>query len=110
MAVWDFAARLWTIARKVEEVLALQVKTRATVEQIEVRLRGIEDRMIHLEASRGQLIIEARAAAGVAATGLAGSVLSDVVTRVTRVEMQQGQLQRLPPHRPDHAPGHGLTA
>jgi hypothetical protein len=37
--------------------------------------------MTHLEAGQRQLITEARAAAGMAATGLAGSVISDVVTR-----------------------------
>ncbi len=46
--------------------------------------------MTHLKASQGQIIAEARAAAGMAATDLAGSVISDVVTRLTRLEMQQG--------------------
>jgi hypothetical protein len=54
------------------------------LETIEARLRGLEDRMTHLEAGQEQLITEAKAAASVAATGLASSVISDVVTRVTR--------------------------
>jgi outer membrane lipoprotein SlyB len=54
--------------------------------------------MTHLEAGQGQLITEAKAAAGIAATGLAGSVISEVVTRVTRIEMRQDDIQRrLPP-------------
>ena len=91
-------ARLWTVARKIEELLELQSKTRAALEAIEARLHRLEDRMTHLEAGQGQIITEAKAAAGIAATGLAGSVISDVVTRVTRIEMQQDEMQRrLPP-------------
>ncbi len=98
MAVWDVPARLWTIARKIEEMLELQSKTRTVLEEVESRLRGLEDRMTYLEAGQGQVVIEARAAAGVAATHLASSVISDVVTRITRVEMQQqGIQQRLTP-------------
>ncbi|MCB8876427.1 hypothetical protein [Acidisoma silvae] len=50
--------------------------------------------MTHLEAGQGQLITEARGAAGAAATALAGSVISDVVTRVTRIEMRQEDIHR----------------
>ena len=98
MAVWDLPARLWTVARKLEELLELQGKTRLALEAVEGRLRAMEDRMMHLEAGREQIITEARAAAGIAATGLAGSMISDVVTRVTRIEMRQEDIQRrLPP-------------
>ena len=98
LGVWDLPARLWTLARKVEELLELQSKTRAALEKLDARLRTLEDRMTHLEAGQGQLITEARAAAGIAATGLAGSVIAEVVTRVTRMEMRQDDIQRrLPP-------------
>jgi hypothetical protein len=55
--------------------------------------------MTQLEAGQGQLITEARAAAGAAATGLAGAVISDVVTRLTRAEMRLAEAERhlLPP-------------
>lgn len=99
MAVWDLPARLWTLARKIEDLLELQSKNRVALETIEARLRGLEDRMTHLEAGQGQLITEAKAAAGIAATGLAGSVISDLVTRLTKIEMLQNDIQRrlLPP-------------
>ena len=43
-------------------------------------------------------MIEANPAAGIAATGLAGSVLSEIVTRVTRIELRQkDSRQRLRP-------------
>ena len=40
------------------------------LEAIEARLRDLEDRMMHLEAGQGQVVTEAKAAAGIAATGL----------------------------------------
>lgn len=97
MAVWDVPARLWTVARKVEDLLELQGRTGSALELIETRLRALEDRMMRLEAGREQLVTEAKAAAGVAATGLAGSVIADVVTRVTRIEMRMQGNQPLPP-------------
>jgi hypothetical protein len=97
-AGWSLPGQLWTAARKIEDLLELQTKTRTALEAIENRLRALEDRMTHLEAGQAQVITEAKAAAGVAATGLASSVISDVVTRITRIEMRQAELQqRLPP-------------
>jgi outer membrane lipoprotein SlyB len=79
-------------------VLDLQQKMQATLKDMDGRLRAIEDRMTRLEVGQGQIITEARAAAGAAATGLAGSVIAEVVTRVTRVEMRQEDMhRRLPP-------------
>jgi phage shock protein A len=98
MWLWDIPSRLWLIARTAEELLALQKKTREGLEAIDTRLRALEDRMTHLEAEQGQLVASAKAAASVTAAGVAGSVISDVVTRVTRIEMRQEDLKaRLPP-------------
>jgi len=44
--------------------------------------------MTHLEAARGQIVVEAPSAAGAAATTVAGAIISDVVTCVTRIEMR----------------------
>jgi phage shock protein A len=86
------------MARKIEELLELQRTTRTAFEAIEARLHGLEDRMTHLEADQERLITEAKAAAGSAATAVAGSVISDAVTRLTRIEMRQDDFQRrLPP-------------
>jgi hypothetical protein len=103
MGVWDTPARLWSIARKVEDLLELNGSIRVAIAAIDTRLRAVEDRMTHLEADQGKLIIEAKAAAGVAATGLAGSVISDVVTRVTRIEMRQEDLHRRLPRSTEGA-------
>ena len=98
MAVWDVPARLWRVVRKVEDLFEHQGKTRSALERAEASLRALEDRMTRLEAGQHHVVTEAKAAAGIAATGLAGSVISDVVTRVTRIEMQQADvLRRLPP-------------
>jgi hypothetical protein len=89
LPVLSALSQVWKLARKVEDLLDLQTKTRTALEAIDAHLLSVEDRMTHLEAGQGQLITEAMAAAGTAATALAGSIISDVVTRVTRIEMQQ---------------------
>jgi len=87
---------VWKIASKIEGLFELQIKTTMALEVIEQRLRTLEERMTHLEAGQSQIVTEARAAAAAASTTLAGSVISDVVTRVTRLEMrQEGAQQRL---------------
>ena len=50
--------------------------------------------MTHLEANQAQLIVEARAAASAASTAVTGGVISDVVTRLTRLEMRAEQLEK----------------
>ncbi len=98
MAAFAAVKQVWALARQVEDLLALQIKVRAALESVDLRLKALEDRMTYLEAGQGQMMTEARVAAAAAATGLAGAVISDVVTRVTRVEMRQDDIQRrLPP-------------
>ena len=92
--IWELPGRLWNTLRTLEDLLKLQDKMANAMDALEDRLRALEDRMTHLEAAQGQLVTEAKAAAGVAATGLAGSVISEVVTRVTRIEMRQEEIQR----------------
>ncbi len=95
---WDVPARLWTIARTIEDLLASQRRTREALAAIDERLDTIEDRLTRLEAREGQVITEAKAASAAAATMVASAIISDIVTRVTRVEMRQDDLQkRLPP-------------
>ncbi len=54
--------------------------------------------MTRLEAGQGNLLTETKAAAGLAAAGLASSIISDVVTRVTRLKMRREERERrLPP-------------
>jgi phage shock protein A len=97
MSFFDILGKLWTLAKKIEELFTLHAKMRESVEALDARLRALELQMIRFEADRSQLITEARAAANVAAVGVASATISDVVTRVTRIEMQQNNLQaRLP--------------
>ena len=102
MSFLDIFGKLLTLAKKIEELFTLHAKMRESVEALDARLRGLELQMIRFEADRSQLITEARAAANVAAVGVASATISDVVTRVTRIEMQQNAQQntiqaRLPP-------------
>jgi hypothetical protein len=99
LPILELPGRFWNALRTVEDLLKLQDKTANAMDALEDRLRALEDRMTHLEAAQGRLVTEAKAAAGLAATGLAGSVIAEVVTRVTRIEMRQEEIQRrlLPP-------------
>ena len=54
MAIFDIPRALWSLGRKVEDLLALQTKTREALEVVDKRLRILEDRMTQLEA-RGEL-------------------------------------------------------
>lgn len=90
----NLPGRLWALGRKVEDLLALQGKTREALEHIDRRLRALEDRMTRLEASQSQLIAEARGASAAAASAVAGAMMSDVVTRVTRIEMRAEEVAR----------------
>lgn len=105
MGVLDELAKLWTFARKVEDLLALQAETSAALTGIDGRLKLLEDRMTHLEADRGQMITEAKAAAGMAAAAIASNIVSDAITRITRLEMRQPDAgTRLPPIGPPETP------
>jgi hypothetical protein len=56
--------------------------------------------MTHLEANQRNLIVEARAAASAASTAVAGAVISEAVTRLTRLEMRTDEFaNRLSPPR-----------
>jgi uncharacterized protein (UPF0335 family) len=98
MAFWDLPQHLWAYARKFDDLMTLQNRTEKTVDSILERLHALETRITHLEADRGQMITEAKAAAGMAASGIASNILSDAITRITRLEMRQANdAARLPP-------------
>jgi hypothetical protein len=80
-------------------ISTLQKKSEEAFRIIEQRLRALEDRMIRLEADERQIVTEARSAAAAASTIVAGAIISDAVTRITRLEGRADQLERkqLPP-------------
>lgn len=86
---------IWRVARKVDELFTLQNKVEASLQVVDERLRALEDRMLKLEAEQGRVFTEARNAATVMASG----VLSEAVTRITRLEeqMKQAAQRQLPP-------------
>jgi hypothetical protein len=91
---WIYRRGYWTISRTVEDLLASQRRTREALAAIDERLDAIEDRITRIEAREGQVIAEAKAASAAAATMVASAVISDIVTRVTRIEMRHDDLQR----------------
>jgi len=98
MALSDFG-RLWSLARKVEDLFKLQTDVRAALDIIDGRLRSIESRIVKLESEQTQIITEARSAATAASTVFVANVVSETVTRITRLEGRADQLEarRLPP-------------
>ena len=87
----------WTLARKVEDLLGLHREVREALSLVDQRLRALEDRMTRLEARQEQIFTEARNTAAV----MAGAVISETVTRITRLEGRTDQIEqqqrRLPP-------------
>ena len=93
-------ARLWQVARKIEELFTLHAKVEGSLLVIDQRLKALEDRMLRLESEQTQIVTEARSAATAASTTLAGAVIAEAVTRITRLEGRADQLEQqrsLPP-------------
>ncbi len=67
-------------------LLKLQHTTRETLNNLSEKIETLDRRMTYLEASQPQLVTEAKAAASAASTMVAGALLADTVTRLTRVE------------------------
>lgn len=96
MGIFSGMGQAWSFARQVEELFKVQGNVERSLNKLEERLQQFENRMTHLEADRGQMITEAKAAAGIAASAVAGNFLSDVITRITRLEMRQSEAPALP--------------
>ena len=87
----------WSLARRIEELFEFQTKAREGFQLIDERLTALEGRILRLEAEQGQFVTAAGAAATAAAATVAGSIISDAVTRITRLEGRAEQLERGPP-------------
>jgi phage shock protein A len=96
MGIFSGIGQAWSFARQVEELFKVQDNVERSLNKLEERLHQLENRMTHLEADRGQMITEAKAAAGIAASAVAGTILSDAITRITRLEMRQPEAPALP--------------
>ena len=86
--------RLGQIARKIEELFTLHAKVEDALLVVDQRLKALEDRMMQLEGRQTQIVTEARSAATAASTAVAGAVLSDAVTRITRLEGRADQVEQ----------------
>jgi hypothetical protein len=95
----DAISRLWNLARRTEDLFALQKKTEEAFRIIDQRLRVLEDRMLRLEAGEQQIVTQASSAASAAAANAVGSFISEAATRITRLEGRTDQLEQkqLPP-------------
>jgi hypothetical protein len=89
MALSDIG-KLWTLARKLEQLFSLHNKVAISLQIVDDRLRALEDRMLKLETEQSRLFTEARNTA----TVMASNVISDAVTRITRLEGWADQVAR----------------
>lgn len=78
--------QIFKFARDTQDLYRLHETVKEAIAALDGRLRTVEDRLIRLEAEQGQIVTEAKSAATGAATIIASAVISDAVTRVTRVE------------------------
>ena len=56
--------------------------------------------MLRLESDQTQIITDARSAATAASTAVAGAVISDTVTRLTRLELRTERIEQKQPRLP----------
>lgn len=92
----DYGGRLLTIVRRVDRLFESQDKVKDAIGLVDQRLRAIEDRLLTLESREDRLITEARSAASAAATAMSSAAPNDLVTRLTRAEMQLEALTKNP--------------
>jgi hypothetical protein len=79
--------RLWSLARQTEDLFQLQGQLRDALRSVDERLRTIEDRLLQIETATPHIVDEARSAASAAATVMCGAALTDLITRLARIEM-----------------------
>jgi hypothetical protein len=94
--------QIFQFARDTQDLYKLHETVKEMISALDSRLRIVEDRLLRLEAEQGQMVSEAKTAATGAATIIASAVISDAVTRVTRVEegMRRLSARNAPvPHR-----------
>jgi Holliday junction resolvasome RuvABC endonuclease subunit len=95
--------QLWNLARRTEDLFGLHQRVEESLKALHQRMTDLETRMTGLESREALTVAEARGAAIAAATAVAGGVISDAVTRVTRIEDRLGRIEerRLPRQGPD---------
>lgn len=77
--------------RAVDQLLALDEKYRKAFDKLTADIEGLKERVTRLEAREDVVIVEAKAAAGAAASQVAIASVSDLAVRIGRLEGQHGQ-------------------
>lgn len=90
--------QVWALARKADNLFTLHDKVERSLRGLLERINELEARVTRLEAREGQVVTEARNAATIAATTIAGGVISDAITRITRIEDRITHIE--PPRQP----------
>ena len=84
-------ADLIKLLRSIDQLFTLETKHGKAIEKLADDINRLNDRVTRLEAREEMTIVEARAAAGVAATSVAIATVSDVSRRIGRLEERTGQ-------------------
>jgi len=82
---------LTKLFQRVYHLLDVQKKQGKAIEKIESEISTLKDRVTRLEAREEMTIVEAKAAAGVAASSVAMASVSDIAIRVGRLEERTAQ-------------------
>lgn len=77
--------------RAVDQLLALDEKYRKAFEKLTADIDGLKERVTRLETREEIVVEKAKAAAGVAATQVAITSVSDIARRVGRLEERNEQ-------------------
>jgi len=84
--VFPTLGQVFKFARDTQDLQRLHETVKDMIAALDTRLRGIEERLLRMEAEQGQMLTEAKSAATGAATVIVSAVIADAVTWVTRVE------------------------
>jgi len=91
--------QLLTALRSLDRLLTLETKHGAAIERLAGEIDKLKDRVTRLETREEVVITEAKAAAGVAASGVAMHSVADLARRIGTLEERSAQ-QRLGPPAP----------
>ena len=92
MNIGDFARAI----RNADRILTTERRLTDTISRLAADLDDLKARIIRLENREDLVIVEARAAAGTAASAVVSANIADLASRLTRLEERKPSARRLP--------------
>jgi hypothetical protein len=84
---------IWRLTRAVERIFELDAKLREGLQEVDQRFAALELRVLQIEAEKGMLVTEARAAAATAASAVASLHTSDLSRHIGALQQQMRELR-----------------